>query len=77
MPIPAAIELDLLSPIPLIFIKAQALRHSNRVKICRINFILLGSPSLIIVKAIWLVAENVQGLQSELPDLYPGFVLIY
>ncbi len=42
MPIPAPIELDLLSLIPLISIEAQALRHSSRVKICRINFILPG-----------------------------------
>ena len=42
MPIPAAIELDLLSLIPLISIEAQALRHSSRLKIYRINFILAG-----------------------------------
>ena len=42
MPISAAMELALLSLIPLISIEARALRHSSRVKICRINFILLS-----------------------------------
>jgi len=42
MPIPAAMELDLLLLMPLISIEAQALRHSSRLKIYRINFILPG-----------------------------------
>ena len=43
MPIPAAMELDLLSLMPLISIEVRALRHSSSVKIYKINFILLGS----------------------------------